>query len=119
MKVLDEGIDIPQTNIAFLLASSTVEREWVQRRGRILRRADRKNAADLHDFVVIPPDPTSEDGRRLLRSELRRVEQFGRIALNEYDPGGPVETIRCVESGNWSPYLRVPGCEGRRVKLRG
>lgn len=103
MKVLDEGIDIPQTNIAFLLASSTVEREWVQRRGRILRRADGKNAADLHDFMVIPPDPNSEDGRRLLRSELRRVEQFGHIALNEYDPGGPIEVIRQVESGNWSP----------------
>jgi len=103
MTVLDEGIDIPQTNIAFLLASSTVEREWVQRRGRILRRADGKNAADLHDFMVIPPDPNSEDGRRLLRSELRRVEQFGRISLNEYDPGGSVETIRRVESGNWSP----------------
>ena len=36
MKVLDEGIDIPLTDTAFLLASSTVEREWVQRRGRIL-----------------------------------------------------------------------------------
>jgi superfamily II DNA or RNA helicase len=102
MKVLDEGIDIPQTNVAFLLASSTVEREWVQRRGRILRRCDGKDVADLHDFLVLPPNPDSDDGRRLLRSELRRVEQFGRIAVNEYDPGGPVEIIRRIESGNWS-----------------
>ena len=55
MKVLDEGIDIPQTDTAFLMASSTVEREWVQRRGRILRKAPGKDFANLHDFLVVPP----------------------------------------------------------------
>ena len=98
MKVLDEGIDIPQTDIAFLMASSTVEREWVQRRGRILRRFPGKEMADLHDFVVIPPDPSSDDGRRLLRSELRRAETFSQLALNEYDPAGPMDTIRSIEN---------------------
>ena len=57
MKVLDEGVDIPQTDTAFLLASSTVEREWVQRRGRILRHAPGKSVAHLHDFIVVPPRP--------------------------------------------------------------
>jgi superfamily II DNA or RNA helicase len=103
MKVLDEGIDIPQTNVAFLLASSTVQREWVQRRGRILRRAEGKQAADLHDFVVVPPDVQSPYGRRLLRGELGRVTEFGRIALNEYDPGGAVDVARRLENGTWRP----------------
>ena len=101
MKVLDEGIDIPQTNVAFLLASSTVQREWVQRRGRILRRAEGKLVADLHDFVVVPPDSQSPYGQRLLRSELNRVIAFGRIALNEYDPGGAVEVVGHLERGDW------------------
>ena len=103
MKVLDEGIDIPQTNVAFLLASSTVQREWVQRRGRILRRAEGKQAADLHDFVVVPPDVQSTYGKRLLRGELGRVTEFGRIALNEYDPDGAVDVARRLESGTWGP----------------
>ena len=52
MKVLDEGIDLPQTDVAFLLSSSTVRREWVQRRGRILRTAPGKNFATLHDQLL-------------------------------------------------------------------
>jgi superfamily II DNA or RNA helicase len=103
MKVLDEGIDIPQTNVAYLLASSTVQREWVQRRGRILRRAEGKQAADLHDFVVVPPDVQDPYGIRLLRGELGRVTEFGRIALNEYDPGGAVDISRRIENGTWRP----------------
>ena len=98
MKVLDEGIDIPQTDTAFLMASSTVEREWVQRRGRILRNAPGKLFANLHDFVVVPPDTDSPSGTSLLRSELRRASAFADLAENEYDPDGPRTTIRNLES---------------------
>jgi superfamily II DNA or RNA helicase len=52
-KVLDEGVDIPSIREAYLVASSTVEREWVQRRGRILRRAQGKTSAVLHDFLAL------------------------------------------------------------------
>ena len=98
MKVLDEGIDIPQTDTAFLLASSTVEREWVQRRGRILRNAPGKRFAHLHDFIVVAPDSDSSAGASLLRSELRRASAFADLAENEFDPGGPSSTIRQLES---------------------
>ena len=98
MKVLDEGIDIPQTDTAFLMASSTVEREWVQRRGRILRKAPGKEFANLHDFIVIPPDTVSPSGTSLLKSELRRVSAFADLAENEYDPDGPRAVIRNLES---------------------
>ena len=101
MKVLDEGIDIPQTDTAFLLASSTVEREWVQRRGRILRRAPGKEIANLHDFIVIPPDPISSTGKSLIRSELRRASAFADLAENEYDPDGPRILIGELESQIW------------------
>ena len=98
MRVLDEGIDIPQTQTAFLLASSTVEREWTQRRGRILRYAPDKQFANLHDFVVIPPDMTSPSAVSLLRTELRRASEFADLAENEYDREGPNSVIRELES---------------------
>ena len=98
MKVLDEGVDIPETDTAFLLASSTVEREWVQRRGRILRTAPGKRYAFLHDFIVVPPDRSNPAGRALLRAELRRAEAFADLAENEYDPDGPRAVIRSIES---------------------
>ena len=98
MKVLDEGIDIPQTDTAFLMASSTVEREWVQRRGRILRNAPGKEFANLHDFLVLPPDTATSAGHSLLRSELRRASAFADLAVNEYDPDGPRTVIRNLES---------------------
>ena len=98
MRVLDEGIDIPQTDTAFLMASSTVEREWIQRRGRILRNAPGKKFAHLHDFIVVPPDNGSNSGASLLRSELRRANAFADLAENEYDPGGPNGVIREFES---------------------
>ena len=101
MKVLDEGIDIPQTDTAFLMASSTVEREWVQRRGRILRNAPGKEFANLHDFVVVPPNTTCPSGTNLLRSELRRASAFADLAENEYDPDGPRSVIRNLESSAW------------------
>lgn len=97
MKVLDEGVDIPQTDTAYLMASSTVVREWVQRRGRILRQSPGKRAANLHDFLVVPPDAHSTDGRAILKGELKRAEEFSSLALNEWEPGGPRSVIDGAE----------------------
>lgn len=98
MKVLDEGVDIPQTDTAFILASSTVRREWVQRRGRILRRAPGKDSASVHDFVVVPPDPATTHGRAILQGELRRLREFAEDAQNEWVTGGPRSIIGKYES---------------------
>ena len=98
MKVLDEGVDIPQTDTAFLLASSTVEREWVQRRGRILRHAPGKSFAHLHDFIVVPPDLNSPAAKSLLKSELRRASAFADLAENEFDSDGPNSVTRELEA---------------------
>ena len=101
MRVLDEGVDIPETGTAFLLASSTVEREWVQRRGRILRNSPGKQFANLHDFIVVPPDTESPSGTSLLASELRRARSFAQLAENEFDPDGPNNVIRSLEAKIW------------------
>ena len=102
MKVLDEGVNIPQTDTAFLMASSTVQREWVQRRGRILRQAPDKQMAHLHDFIVMPPDIDTAGGQSLLKSELRRATEFAGLAENEFDPQGPNAVIQRLEAMVWN-----------------
>lgn len=87
---LDEGVDVPATRRAFILASSTNPRQYIQRRGRVLRRAEGKTRADIHDFVVIPPEGALPSGlepieRRLVARELTRVIEFATHAEN-----GPV-----------------------------
>jgi superfamily II DNA or RNA helicase len=89
MKVLDEGVDIPQTDTAYILASSAVRREWVQRRGRILRTAQGKTRATLHDFLVLPLDLSSKAAKFILRAELARADEFAKLSENEYTDGGP------------------------------
>ena len=94
-RVLDEGVNIPQVRKAFILASTTVERQWVQRRGRLLRKCDEigKTHSTIHDFVVIPPDTSDSDARSIAVSELRRVRQFASLARNAGRPDGPLQVI--------------------------
>src|SRR5690349_21147391 len=87
IRCLDEGIDIPETRRAFILASSTNPRQFVQRRGRVLRRAPGKESAAIHDFLVLPPPDTVPPGlwqteRRLVERELNRIGLFAKLALN-------------------------------------
>ena len=97
-RVLDEGVNIPQIQKAFILASTTVERQWVQRRGRLLRKCAEihKTHSEIHDFVALPSSLTDldRDARRLVESELIRIQEFARIARNAGLPGGPLEVIR-------------------------
>lgn len=93
MRVLDEGIDLPQVDTAYILASTTVRREWIQRRGRLLRRAVGKSSASIHDFLVVPPDIASADGQAILRGELARLEEFTGDAENEWMDDGPRTVI--------------------------
>jgi superfamily II DNA or RNA helicase len=56
IRCLDEGIDVPDLRMGFLLASSTNPRQFVQRRGRLLRHSPGKKRAIIHDFIIQPPD---------------------------------------------------------------
>lgn len=84
IRCLDEGVDIPAVRTAFILASSTNPRQFVQRRGRVLRRHPGKEAAEIFDMIVVPPRETqsTESERSLLRKELTRFAEFADIALN-------------------------------------
>ncbi len=79
IRCLDEGVDIPVTDHALILASSTVEREYIQRRGRVLRQAPGtdKVSAEVHDLMLVDPI-----GGALTKSEALRALEFVRLARN-------------------------------------
>lgn len=95
IRCLDEGIDLPDLRMGFLLASSTNPRQFIQRRGRLLRNAPGKDRAIIHDFIIEPPDfgGNLDDNaynleRRFFKRELTRIRKFcdtaenGQAALN-------------------------------------
>lgn len=107
-KVLDEGVDIPSIREAFLVASSTVEREWVQRRGRVLRRHPNKPFAVLHDLIALPPADlfrqqggADKDLKKILSGELARVYAFAAHARNVTGDDGVFEHLDRIKHSYW------------------
>lgn len=84
MRCLDEGVDIPAVRTAIILASSNNPRQFIQRRGRVLRRHPGKQEAAIYDTIVLPPANAMVDAsaRSLVRNELRRLDTFAKSALN-------------------------------------
>lgn len=94
MKCLDEGVDVPPTRVAYFLASSSNPREFVQRRGRVLRKYPGKENAVIYDLISIPPRKFIEKGRKgqkyhavksAFTKEYKRVQEFSSMAINQYD----------------------------------
>jgi superfamily II DNA or RNA helicase len=84
IRCLDEGVDIPAVSHALILASSQNPRQFIQRRGRVLRRSEGKHFAVIHDAIVTPvslelePEQTS-----LLKAEMLRSIEFANHAVNK------------------------------------
>lgn len=78
IRCLDEGINIPSIKSALILSSNDDYREFVQRRGRILRKYDNKPFANIYDVIVLP----SSDMQGWAKIELRRFHEYARLALN-------------------------------------
>jgi superfamily II DNA or RNA helicase len=86
MKCLDEGVDVPRAELAIFCASTGNPRQFVQRRGRILRQHPDKQFAYIHDLVVIPEVNPNSDSyameRSMLKKELERVNNFALLSEN-------------------------------------
>lgn len=93
IKCLDEGVNIPMIRTAFILASTTNPREYVQRRGRLLRKdkTGRKTRAEIYDFITLPrsideagylPEEETRGEKRLVYNELVRAREFAELAEN-------------------------------------
>ena len=78
IRCLDEGINIPSIKSALILSSNDDYREFVQRRGRILRTYKEKKSAKIYDVIVLP----KSDMRQWAIIELRRFHEYARLALN-------------------------------------
>lgn len=90
IRCLDEGVNIPGIKTAFVLASSTNPKEYIQRRGRVLRKAPNKPFAKIYDFITLPRpiDEALPDGVNfnseysLIKREYERMEDFACLAEN-------------------------------------
>ena len=89
MKCLDEGVDVPRSEFAVFCSSTGNPRQFIQRRGRILRMHPDKHMAVIHDLVVAPIINGSNAAinveRNLLASELKRVQNFALLSDNSSD----------------------------------
>lgn len=78
IRCLDEGINIPSIKSALILSSNDDLKEFVQRRGRILRTYENKKEANIYDVVVLP----SSTSPGFAKIELRRVHEYARLSKN-------------------------------------
>lgn len=94
IKCLDEGVNVPAIKTAYILASTTNPKEYIQRRGRVLRLYPSKEAAYIYDFITLPRELTTVENnsselakseRALVVKEIRRMCEFCHIALNPYE----------------------------------
>ena len=87
MKCLDEGVDVQATKQAILMSNTGNPMQFIQRRGRVLRRFPGKEKSTIYDFVVVPskhPDASIVSSeRKILEKELGRFEEFAESADNE------------------------------------
>ena len=114
IKCLDEGVNIPKIKTAFILASTTNPKEYIQRRGRVLRLAEGKEYAEIYDFITLPygieevTSLTATQVKRnstLVKNELRRAEEFSRIAVNMVESASLIDEIKDaygIQELNWS-----------------
>lgn len=97
MKCLDEGVDVPRSELAIFCASTGNPRQFIQRRGRVLRTHKEKRFAVIHDLVVIPDnnfDPSCQEiEKNLVSNEIRRVRNFAILSENCNDTLNVLDNI--------------------------
>lgn len=103
IRCLDEGVNIPSIKTAFIMASSTNPKEYVQRRGRVLRLFKGKSYAVIYDFVTLPfaldcvnqiDKDALESGKSLAMREILRMKDFAAIAENPFDSDDLISKIQ-------------------------
>lgn len=103
---LDEGVDVPAIKRAIVLYSVDREKQFVQRRGRILRqpRGTRDKIAEIFDIVILPQgaDMPRTQAQTLLNREMRRYREFARLAENRQDADESISKALSVATNNES-----------------
>lgn len=102
---LDEGVDIPTATTGIILASSGNPKEFIQRRGRLMRKSPStgKEKAVIYDFVVLGDDGDGMDGLR--QKELQRIHEFSGLALNREEIEKLLEQMGWKGSGSDEQFV--------------
>ena len=95
MKCLDEGVDIPSASLGIILASTGNTRQYIQRRGRLLRRSDGKDHAIIYDLLAtaIPEVDCKSYAKKLVAKELLRHKEFAEAARNRREALGKIRPV--------------------------
>jgi superfamily II DNA or RNA helicase len=98
IKCLDEGVDIPAARLGFLLASSGNPKEFIQRRGRLLRPSEDKEYAEIYDFLIRPSFDEGSKGssaplRAIFNKEIKRLDEIASDAMNYDDVRTTVDRL--------------------------
>ncbi|EHE98240.1 DEAD/DEAH box helicase family protein [Enterocloster citroniae] len=99
IKCLDEGVNIPSIRTAFIMASTRNPREFIQRRGRLLRKSPDKDYAEIYDFITLPRELSCvehgdyEKDKTILFGEMARINEFGKLSDNPAQSDGMMNQI--------------------------
>lgn len=100
MKCLDEGVNVPSTRQAILMSNSRNPKQFIQRRGRVLRRYEGKDMARIYDMIVVPSlNPSREiieSEGKILKKELKRFEEFAATAKNEIEAKNAIQRLKRI-----------------------
>lgn len=114
IKCLDEGVDVPSTRVAYFLASTSNPREFVQRRGRVLRKAEGKSVAEIHDFIVFAEGMDNDTFTLIAKKELPRFAEFSSAAINQsaakiklFEHLDPYNLNYLVDKKPWDVYKEM------------
>jgi len=83
IRCLDEGVDMPQAKVGILVSSTTNPREFIQRRGRLLRNFEGKIESIIHDLIVLNDIPYKMLMEKMAYREIPRVSEFSMHASNK------------------------------------
>jgi superfamily II DNA or RNA helicase len=109
MKCLDEGVDVPRSELAIFCASTGNPRQFIQRRGRVLRLHKDKTHAVIHDLVVVPRINPEDDNfameKNLIKKELERVVDFSELSMNKMDTYEELEELLDYYNLNLNDFI--------------
>ncbi len=102
IRCLDEGVNIPDIKMAFIMSSSRNPKEFIQRRGRLLRKSNNKRKAIIYDFITLPRQfedvafSSYEEDKSIILGELARIYEFGKLADNKMEADKLIDRIQSV-----------------------
>jgi len=98
MKIFDEGLDIPAARRGIFVSSTSNPKQFIQRRGRLLRKAQGKREAEIYDIMIVPvtegfEEETKKIENSIIEKEIKRALIFSSSAKNAYECTKVLEKI--------------------------